>query len=277
MSAQECRLRVMTSETHLRLVVLGSGSAGNACAVTDGNTTVLIDCGFSAKETARRLGAAGLAPTDVSAILLTHEHSDHIRGVDVFARRHAHGCAVYGTRGTLDGTRLAAGDQRVLKPGSAMHIGSLAVIAFRTSHDASEPVGYRIESASDAIGVVTDTGVLTDEIAEALAGCSTLALESNHDVTMLEQGPYPAFLKRRIASSQGHLSNEAAADAVERLMSDRLVRLIGMHRSRTNNTSHLAEAALRRRVSRLGAPVEVHVARQDEGLDSHPPQGRLFG
>lgn len=268
----------MTPEQHLRLVVLGSGSTGNACAITDGDTTVLIDCGFSAKETHRRMVVAGLDASSVTAILLTHEHSDHVKGVEVFSRRYAGNCPVYGTRGTLDaadaGLRLA--DPRVLRAGDVVRIGSFDVAAFRTSHDASEPVGYRIESHSDAIGVVTDTGILGDEIIEALSGCGVIALESNHDVDMLERGPYPQFLKRRIASVHGHLSNNAAADGLERLMSDRLRHFVGMHRSRTNNTARLAESALKQRASRMGASIRITVAAQDAGCDTSPPQGQLF-
>lgn len=268
----------MTPVQQLRLVVLGSGSTGNASAITDGETTVLIDCGFSAKETHRRMVAAGLNGESVTVILLTHEHSDHVKGVEVFARRYAGDCPVYGTRGTLDAadSNMRLADSRVLRPGDAVRIGGLSVLPFRTSHDASEPLGYRIETDFDAIGIATDTGLLTDEIAEALQGCGVIALEANHDIDMLERGPYPAFLKRRIASVHGHLSNHAAADGLERLMSDRLRHFIGMHRSRTNNTARLAETALRQRASRIGCGAKITVAAQDGGCDTQPPQGQLF-
>jgi phosphoribosyl 1,2-cyclic phosphodiesterase len=268
----------MSAADSLRVVFLGSGSGGNAVAITDTNTTLLIDCGFSAREVARRMMAVGLDPLTVSAILLTHEHSDHLRGVDVFARRHR--CAVYATRGT----RSAAGldyldvDVHSMVPGEPVHIGSLTVVAFRTSHDAAEPVGFRIEAASgELFGLVTDTGVITEEAAEALANVDILGIESNHDVTMLENGPYPSYLKRRIRSAQGHLSNPDAADALEALASSRLKGVIALHRSDTNNTASLAKRALAARLHAMGIRVPVNVALQHEPLDSSPAQGALFG
>jgi phosphoribosyl 1,2-cyclic phosphodiesterase len=267
------------SDAHpLRVVFLGSGSGGNAVAVTDGSTTLLIDCGFSAREVARRMVLAGLDPARVSAILLTHEHSDHLRGVDVFSRRHE--CAVHATRGT----RMAAGldnrsdaDVRALVPGEPVRVGSLLVLPFRTSHDAAEPVGFRIETESgEAFGLATDTGVLTPEAVEALANVDLLGIESNHDLTMLDNGPYPSFLKRRIRSAQGHLSNPDAADALEALISPRLRRVFALHRSDTNNTASLARRVLIARLAALDARLPVDVAPQGEPLDSAPAQGALF-
>lgn len=255
----------MTHTPRLRCIVLGSGSAGNCTAVTDGETTVLIDCGLSARETSRRLGSAGIDAHSVSAVLITHEHSDHVRGLEVFCRRHATSAVVWASHGT----RRAAGLDDVvaevvsLKPGDPVRIGELDVFGFRTSHDAAEPFGYRLSRGDDAVGIATDTGVLTAETAEALAGCSVIALESNHDVEMLERGPYPAFLKRRILSRDGHLSNADAADALEKLASDELRHVFGMHRSRTNNTARLAGAALSARLSFIGLDVPVTVAAQD--------------
>jgi len=269
----------MNHETTLRLVFLGSGSAGNATAVSDGRTTVLIDCGFSAREVARRLDQAGLAASEVAAILLTHEHIDHVRGVDVFARRHAPGCAIFATAGTRAKAGLTgeAFGVSVVRGGDPLRIGTLDVLPFRTSHDAREPVGYRFESSGQAAGVATDTGVLTPEAAEALAGVDILGIESNHDALMLERGPYPGFLKRRIRSHAGHLSNEDAAAVLECVASNRLRHVFALHRSRTNNTADLAHAALAQRAAALGLDVGVTVAEQDSSIDSAPPQGCLFG
>jgi phosphoribosyl 1,2-cyclic phosphodiesterase len=267
----------MSAPDSLRVVFLGSGSGGNAVAVTDGDTTLLIDCGFSAREVARRMALAGLNAGSVRTILLTHEHGDHLRGVDVFARRH--GCAVHATRGT----RMAAGldhldaDVRTLVPGEPMSVGSLTVLPFKTSHDAAEPVGFRIEtSGGEVFGLATDTGVLTPETLEALAGVDLLGIESNHDLTMLENGPYPSYLKRRIRSAQGHLSNPDAAAALETLLSPRLRHVYALHRSGTNNTPSLAKRTLVARLDVLGSRIPVHVAPQNEPLDSAPAQGALF-
>jgi len=268
----------MPTASQLRVVFLGSGSAGNAVAVTDGTTTLLVDCGFSAREAVRRLGLVGLRADDVSAILVTHEHSDHVRGVEVFQRRH--GMAMVAC--TL-GTRRAAGfdalygEVRTLAIGEAERFGTLSVVPFRTSHDAAEPVGYRIESDSgQRLGLATDTGVFTAEAGEALADVDLLGLESNHDLGMLENGPYPYYLKRRIRSEQGHLSNTDACDALERLASDRLRRVFALHRSTTNNSASIVKRELAARAAAIGLRVPVDVAPQDDVLDSCPPQGSLF-
>lgn len=248
----------------LRATVLGSGSSGNSLAVQWNGETLLLDCGFSAQETERRLSAAGIDPASVRAILVSHEHSDHIRGVRVLAsRRHI---PVYASRGT----RIASGldgnvpEVRSLVPGDSLAIGSVTVTAFRTSHDAAEPLGFRFEGpCGSALGVLTDTGTVTGEAREALSGCDVLAIESNHDPEMLEYGPYPWFLKRRISSAEGHLSNDAAAELIAELASDRLQRVVGTHLSSTNNTSRLATVSLGRALARLGHPATVEAAVQE--------------
>ena len=261
----------------LRVVFLGSGSGGNAVAVTDGSTTLLVDCGFSAREVARRMTVAGLDANSVATILLTHEHADHLRGVEVFARRH--GCSVHATRGTRYEAGLDHLDSDViaLVPGEEVRVGSLAVLPFRASHDAAEPVGFRIETVSgERFGLATDTGVLTPEAREALAEVDLLGIESNHDLEMLENGPYPSFLKRRIRSVNGHLSNPDAADALESLASTRLRRVFALHRSDTNNTPILAKRALVARLEVIDLRVPVDVAPQHLVLDSSPAQQALF-
>ncbi len=269
----------MLEQPRIRIIALGSGSAGNAIAVTDSVTTVLVDAGLSAREISRRLATAGIEAASVSALLITHEHSDHVRGVDVFLRRHAPSCSVFATRGTL-GAASALGEgldrAQPIAPGEEFVVGSLRVLAFATSHDAAQPVGYRFSTGGDCAGIATDTGVLTPQSAEALAGCRLIGLECNHDIEMLERGPYPAYLKRRIRSHAGHLSNDAAADAVEALAHDGLSHVMALHRSRTNNTARLAVRALEARICRIGLCVPVSVASQDEICDSDPPQQALF-
>ena len=249
---------------------LGSGSAGNSTAISCGETLILVDCGFSARETASRMRAAGLDPARVSAVFVTHEHSDHVRGIDVFVRRCAPGCVVYATPGTLRSAPLRACrvETSALRPGASDAVADLTVTSFRTSHDATEPVGFRIEGGGETLGLVTDTGVVGHEAACALQGVDVLGLEVNHDLHMLQHGPYPYHLKRRIVSARGHLSNADAAAALERLASDRLKRVIALHRSRTNNTAELAEAAVRERLERMGHPARVDVAYQDGAIDT---------
>ena len=261
----------------LRIVFLGSGSAGNAVVVSDGNTTLLIDCGFSARETARRMRLAGLDAGDVSAVLVTHEHSDHIRGVEVFQRRH--GTTVACTLGTrrAAGFDALSGDTLTLRAGNEVRFGTLAVVPFATSHDAAEPVGYRIESDyGERFGLATDTGVIQADAVEALRDVDLLGLESNHDLRMLENGPYPHFLKKRILSDRGHLSNSDACDALELLASSRLRHVFALHRSTTNNSATIVKRELTARAAAIGLRVPVDVAPQDDVLDSSPPQGSLF-
>ena len=268
-----------TLATTLRVVVLGSGSAGNAIAVSDGVDALLVDCGFSARETSRRLVAGGIDPASIGAILVTHEHTDHTRGLEVFARRrNVVVCATHGTRRAA-GLDALATEVRTLDPGTTHEVGGFRVVPFRTSHDAAEPVGYRVETqAGEVAGIATDTGFLTAEAEEALAGCDVLGLESNHDVHMLETGPYPYFLKRRIASERGHLSNEAAAGAIERLTSPRLRTVLALHRSRTNNTRELVLRELERRLSQLGFEGELVAADQSATCGDVPrAQETLFG
>lgn len=267
----------MTSNSSLRVVVLGSGSAGNATVVSDGTTNVLVDCGFSALEVSKRLSGCSISGSSIDAILVTHEHGDHVRGIDVFCRRHAPTCAVWATAGTSKASALQAERTQVVKAGEAFTVGTLTVIPFATSHDAAEPVGYRIESGGAAVGIATDTGVMTHEAYEALSGCSIIGIESNHDERMLDTGPYPTYLKRRIRSTTGHLSNTDAADAVQRLAHDGLLQVFALHRSRTNNTKDLAAVQLRARLAGLGLKVPVTVAGQSTACDSDPGRQSLFG
>lgn len=256
----------------LRLTVLGSGSSGNAAVVSYGSTHVLLDCGFSARETARRMALAGVSADAVAAVLVTHEHADHVSGVPVFARRHH--VPVLASAGTARGAGLERErgcELAHVRPGEEFTLGAngLRARAFRTSHDCAEPLGFVFESPDGTrLGIATDTGFLSAEALEALAGCDVLGLEVNHDVRMLENGPYPLFLRRRIASDRGHLSNDAAADALEQLAHDGLRALVGLHVSRQNNTPELASRVLRVRLAAIGldGAVSVDVASQSEVL-----------
>lgn len=248
----------------LEVVFLGSGSSGNATFVSCGNDAVLVDCGFSAREMLRRVEAAEADAARVRAILVTHEHTDHISGVRVLAR--TLGVPVYATRGTATGapTGSLGPDVGRLVPGEPLRLGSLEVLPFDVSHDAAQPVGFRITGAcGTALGLVTDTGHMTEAAFEALEGCELLGIECNHDVEMLRSGPYPWFLKERIASARGHLSNDDAMGAVERLASDRLRAVFGVHVSSKNNTHDIVAGALRHALDRIGLdvasmPVEQH-------------------
>ncbi len=253
----------------LKLTILGSGSRGNAAVVSCGSTHLLLDCGFSARETARRMRVAGLDADAVTALLVTHEHADHVAGAAVFARRHR--VPVLASAGTMRSSGLLRErgcECSAVRPGEPARIGEMRVTSFRTSHDCSEPLGYLFEAPDGTrLGIATDTGVASAEVLDALAGCHLVGLEVNHDLRMLETGPYPLFLRRRIASDRGHLSNDAAADALGRLAHEGLRAVFGMHVSQQNNLPALAERALRERLDASGlAHVRVEVASQDAPL-----------
>ncbi len=241
----------------LLMTCLGSGSAGNSIAVHAPEGLILVDVGFSAREIVRRLEANGLDPTSVRAIVVTHEHGDHVRGVRVLAKRLS--VPVWGSHGTLRAARLLqeCAECNVLVQGEPTSIAGVQVIAFRTSHDTVEPVGVRIEGASDVATILTDTGEVTDEAREALAGSTLIGIECNHDVDMLSNGPYPWFLKQRILSTRGHLSNEDAAIALIAACDDALTTAYALHLSETNNTTRLANVSLRRALEREGHPASV--------------------
>jgi phosphoribosyl 1,2-cyclic phosphodiesterase len=249
----------------LSVTFLGSGSRGNATLVCCGETTLLLDCGFSARETARRMAEIGADADEVTALLVTHEHSDHVSGVPVFARRHR--VPVFATARTARAAGLH--DERgcelhSLSIGDESLIGEVRVRAFRTSHDAADPVGF-VFTAPDGtrIGIATDLGVFTAEVAEALSGCAVIGIETNHDHAMLESGPYPAFLKRRIASQLGHLSNHDACSALESLAHDGLTHVAGLHVSQENNTPGLAKRSLSARAASIGLTCEITVVAQN--------------
>lgn len=246
------------------LTVLGSGSAGNAAMVAWGGRAILLDCGFSARETVRRIRAGGSDESSIDAIVVSHEHGDHVRGVRVLARRL--GVPVFASRGTIRATRLheRVDDVRVISAGESVRVAGMTVTPFRTAHDAAEPLGFRFDTPDgDAVGILTDSGCFTEAALEVLRGCTRLGVETNHDVGMLVDGPYPWFLKNRVLSERGHLSNEDAASVITALAADRLKCVAALHLSRTNNRGALVREALSEALGRLGHPARVVVTEQD--------------
>ncbi|MFY0991286.1 MBL fold metallo-hydrolase [Halomonas sp. C05BenzN] len=247
----------------LRFGSLGSGSKGNATLVSDGETHLLVDCGFGLRETERRLAGFGLHPRQLDAVLVTHEHGDHVRGVGPLARRH--GVPVYLTPGTWASGRLGViPGHHWITPQARFAIKGVAIDPVTVPHDAREPVQFRFHAAGRSLGVLTDLGHPTDHVAEAFAGCDALVLECNHDVRMLAEGPYPPRLKRRVGGDWGHLANAQAAALLARLGLDRLQRIVCSHLSEHNNRPELVLEAL---VPLLdGDESRLMVARQDESL-----------
>lgn len=227
----------------MEIVVLASGSSGNAVLFASGGDAVLVDAGLSATAIRRRLGAAGRSITEVSALLLTHEHSDHTRGVDVLARRDA--LPVWATAGTWSALESTANGGGELESGHPVRFGGLTVLPVATVHDAREPVAVVIEDGSHRVGLCTDTGVMTPLLMERLRDCDLLLLEANHDKDMLRHGPYPWLLKQRISSRHGHLANHQTREALDRLIGRSLKGVVGMHLSEKNNRVRLVREVLR--------------------------------
>jgi phosphoribosyl 1,2-cyclic phosphodiesterase len=226
----------------MRFASLGSGSRGNALVVEAGGTRVLVDCGFGPRGLSMRLARLGLAPDDIDAIVVTHEHGDHIGGVAACARRH--GLAVFLSHGTLGGISLDGLAARVIDSQTPFAIGDLAIQPFPVPHDAREPTQFVLSDGARRLGLLTDAGCITPHMVEVLSGCDALVLECNHDAALLAGGAYPAHLKRRIAGRFGHLDNAAAADLLGRLDRRRLRHVVAAHLSEENNRPALARTAL---------------------------------
>ncbi len=231
------------SQRTLKLHVLGSGSKGNCAVVEAPDGLVMVDAGLSCRETVRRMRAAGLDEGDVKALVVTHEHSDHVAGVPVWCKRFDG--AVLASAGTLEARQKLAGIRaETFRPGDELDVCGMRVRTFATSHDVVNPVGLRFELQGDAIAIATDTGTLPEGALAALADARVLAIECNHDVGMLKRGEYPAYLKARILSDTGHLSNAQAAAAAADLVTDRTEEVLAMHLSQDNNRPSLAVRAL---------------------------------
>ena len=256
----------------LSIAFLGSGSSGNCAVVRCGKTAVLVDAGLSVRETKRRLAGVGVALQDVSAVFLTHEHADHVYGALALSRRA--GLPVYATVGTADAAGFPGplfSDVRIVRGGRDLVVGDLNVRVTSTPHDGVESVCYVFaDGAGRRVGMVTDLGHVSRQVLDALRDCDALGLEANHDEDLLREGPYPAVLKRRILSDVGHLSNEAAAEALKRLVWPRTRSVTALHVSRHNNTYPLAERVFREVLGTIAPHVALSVARHDVPTEWNP-------
>jgi len=248
----------------LRIASLGSGSRGNATLVQHEQTTLLVDCGFSLRETEKRLDELGLGADQIDAVLITHEHGDHIRGAGAFARKYS--TPIFMTHGTH---RVCEFQDRQtcqeIVAGDAVAIKDISVLPFAVPHDAAEPCQFVFSDGDIRVGLLTDTGMITPHIIDILSGCHALMLECNHDSGMLERGEYPASLKQRVGGNYGHLSNLQAAALLTQIDTGSLCYIAAMHLSEKNNKPALARKSLSRA---LGWRLEdILVADQDSGLD----------
>ncbi|TWG88299.1 phosphoribosyl 1,2-cyclic phosphodiesterase [Cupriavidus gilardii J11] len=258
----------------MRFGFLGSGSDGNALLIeaSDGATTtrVLLDCGFGLRETATRLGRLGVTPDNLDAVLVTHEHGDHIGSAYAFAARH--GLPVYTSHGTWLATSHLRGadraDVRVIAADHAFAVGGLQILPYTVPHDAREPLQFVLSDGDARLGVLTDAGMETPYLVARLANVDALVLECNHDREMLRNSVYPPSLKRRIGGDFGHLANEVAAAILARVAHGGLQRVVAAHLSQQNNTPELATGAL---AAVLGTTAnDILVADQQLGLAWQP-------
>lgn len=234
----------------MRLCSIASGSSGNCIYVGSDDTHVIIDAGISGKRIEEGLNKLDLMTSDLDAILITHEHSDHVASLGVLARKY--GIPMYATHGTIQGITqqkaIGAIDTSLFNEICAyddFEINDLLVRPIEVSHDAAEPVAYRVSSGDRSVGVCTDLGTYTDKIVKGFAGVEALLIEANHDVNMLQVGRYPYVLKQRILSDRGHLSNENCGRLLCRLLHDDLRSIMLGHLSAENNLAELAYEAVR--------------------------------
>ncbi|PCJ46080.1 MAG: MBL fold metallo-hydrolase [Moraxellaceae bacterium] len=231
----------------MRFASIGSGSEGNGTLISCGETLILLDCGFSAKETVRRLREKQVEPEQLTAILVTHEHADHIKGVSVLSSKY--NVPVYLSWGTfcckalrqrpLDETLV-----NVITPHEKFVVGDIQVQSVPVPHDAREPIQFIFSNDKWRLGVITDTGSVTPHIISVYGNCDALLLECNHDSELLANGPYPYALKRRVAGDFGHLNNQQAALLLKAVYSDRMQHLIVTHVSQKNNHPDRVKDAL---------------------------------
>jgi phosphoribosyl 1,2-cyclic phosphodiesterase len=248
----------------LSVCVLASGSRGNAIHIDDGETALLIDAGLSGVELQRRMDQKGLNPKNITAILVSHEHSDHIQGVGVLSRRFK--LPVYINEGTRLATGSSLGKLTTVKSftcGHTFSVDSLTIHPFSISHDAEDPAGFTIGSNGCKVGIATDLGIVTGVVKTHLTACNILIIEANHDPKMLIDGPYPWPLKQRIQGRSGHLSNADTAELLQQLLHENLSHVILAHVSEENNTPEKALQTVEEALN--GSQVKVHVASQASG------------
>jgi phosphoribosyl 1,2-cyclic phosphodiesterase len=224
----------------LSFTLLASGSSGNSTLVSDGDTHILVDAGLSGRETARRLREHGLEPEAISAIVISHEHGDHCRGVSPFVKKLD--MPVFMTDGALSssGMNLDSRKHRRIASGECFEVCGFSFTSFSVPHDSADPLGFVIEKDGIKLGIVLDLGYLSNLVVERLKDCDGIIMESNHDVQMLKVGPYPWALKQRVMSRRGHLSNDSVAQYLTNDFDGKAANVVLAHLSKNNNLPELA-------------------------------------
>lgn len=262
----------------MRFASIGSGSEGNGTLIESGDVRLLVDCGFSAKEAVRRMLSLDVEPESLSAILVTHSHADHIKGVSLLAEKF--NIPVFMTWGTCTSRAhqkrpVSAPLLQVISPHEAFNVGGMTIEPVPVPHDCREPVQFLFHAKNTKLGILSDAGTVTPYMIRAYQNCDTLLLECNHDREMLRDGPYPAALKRRVAGDFGHLNNEQAASLLGNVMWDGLQHVVMTHLSQKNNHPEKARDAL---VAAIGCDHSwIKAANQDSGIDWHTVKAPATG
>ena len=254
----------------LAVTSLGSGSAGNALLVRTAGAVLLVDCGVGVRRLLRALSSVGLTMADVDALLISHEHSDHIRELPRFVKQ---GTVVLSTRGSARAANVPTHVWQETRAEQPVRLGDVEVVAIPVCHDAADPCGFLIRSGAGSVTVVTDLGCPSSAAAEAIAESRLVVLEANHDEALLRRGPYPERLQRRILSDSGHLSNascaELLAQAIRGTTQPPTVWLA--HLSETNNRPHLAKQTVQRRLTQVGLRLDLHALPRREINETWSP------
>jgi phosphoribosyl 1,2-cyclic phosphodiesterase len=251
----------------ISFTLLGSGSSGNTTLVSDGCTHILVDVGLSGRETAKRLREHGLEPGQISAIVVSHEHGDHCRGVGPFAKDLD--IPVFMTEQAFlsSGMKLDSKKHRSITSGECFEVHGFLFTCFAVPHDSADPLGFVIEKEGIKIGIVLDLGYLSKLVLERLKGCDGIIIESNHDIRMLKAGPYPWSLKQRVMSRRGHLSNDSVAQYLGNDFDGKASHVVLAHLSKNNNLPELAllsaQRALEERSSLLSRQTKLELAVAD--------------
>ncbi len=248
-----------------RFASIGSGSKGNGLIVEGGKTRVLLDCGFGLKDSIKRMLFHGVEPSSLDAIIVTHEHGDHVSGVQKLSSKYK--LPVFLTNGTLQAVaeKFTLSNTVIIEGYESFTIGELSINPFPVPHDAREPAQFVFSNGKKKLGVLTDLGRSTKHLESMLSGCDGLVLECNHDRYLLEKSNYPLSLKNRIGGSLGHLSNDAAANILLNIDTKKLKKIVAAHLSESNNTPQLAKTSLSQALS--VSPDHIEIADQESGFD----------